>query len=279
MSTRAFGCLRRYTASRGVSSDDAAVSWWRLQGRTRSTVDINSPSERDQALHPVLTQAGAPVQIGKLDQEPETDDHAAERFDQAARCGRGAPRSQHIVHHQDPLARVDRVAMNLELVGAVLELVLLTRHRPRQLARLPNRNETRTQAICDRGGEDEAPRLDADNAVDGDVVEPTHQVVDRTAEGGRVTEQGRDVAKRDAGVGIVGDRANVLTNPTRIAGHGTRLPTTSTPTFSAYFSCAAEVGATAVPRLALACRARRLRPDRPSPHPRPRLPAPSPSEA
>src|SRR5262245_12926418 len=111
MSTRALGWRRRYVASSGVSSDEVAVSWWRLQGSTRSTAGITSPSERGQALHSVLAEAGAAVQVGQLEEESEPDDDAAERLDQApGRRGRAA-RGEHVVDNEDPLAGVDRVAM------------------------------------------------------------------------------------------------------------------------------------------------------------------------
>ena len=56
---------------------------------------------------------------------------------------RGAAGGEHVVDDQHPLARRDRVAVDLEQVGAVLELVLLALDLPRQLARLAHRARTR----------------------------------------------------------------------------------------------------------------------------------------
>ena len=46
-----------------------------------------------------------------------------------------------------------------------------------------------------------------------DVVEAVDEVVDRPAERRGVAEQRRDVAERDAGLGVVGDVPDVLAEP------------------------------------------------------------------
>ena len=60
----------------------------------------------------------------------------------------------------------DRVAVDLEQVGAVLELVLLALDLPRQLAGLADRDEAGAEPVGDRRGEDEAAGLDAEHLVD-----------------------------------------------------------------------------------------------------------------
>ncbi len=112
---------------------------------------------------------------------------------------------------------MDGVAVDLELVGAVLELVLLADDRPRELARLADRHEAGAQAIRDRRGEDEAARLDADDAVDSGVGEAGDEIVDRPTERRRVAEQRCDVAEDDARLGIVDDVSDVLAEPRRFA--------------------------------------------------------------
>src|SRR6185503_14444428 len=105
--------------------------------------------------------------------------------------------------------------------------------------------------------QDEAPRLDADDAVDGDVVEAAHEVVDGAPEGCWIAEQWRDVAEGDAWTRVVSDISNVLANPTRIGCHESRLP--SNPSILAMpgrravsdeFSCAGAAGATGASWLA-----------------------------
>ena len=133
---------------------------------------------------------------------------AAERLDQAGGGGGRAAGGQHVVDDQDPLVGVDGVAVDLQLVGAVLQLVLLADDRPRQLAGLAHGDERGAEAVGDRRGEDEPARLDADDPVDLDVAEPVGQLVDRPAERGGVAEQRRDVAERDARLREVGDLAD-----------------------------------------------------------------------
>ena len=60
----------------------------------------------------------------------------------------------------------------------------------------------------DRAAEDKPARLDARDLVDLGSGPGLHQFVDRAAEGAGVAKQRRDVAKQDAGLRIVGDRAD-----------------------------------------------------------------------
>ena len=55
--------------------------------------------------------------------------------------------------------------MDLDRVRAVLELVRLRGRLPRQLARLADRDEALAQVVRQRGAEDEAARLDADDRI------------------------------------------------------------------------------------------------------------------
>ena len=63
-------------------------------------------------------------------------------------------------------AWMNRIAMNLELVRPIFEVVFLTDNCPRQLAGFANRYESGTCPISDRRTEDEPPGLDTDNPID-----------------------------------------------------------------------------------------------------------------
>ena len=76
---------------------------------------------------------------------------------------------------------MDRVAVDLELVTPVLQLVLLAGHGPRQLARLAHRDESGTERVGDRRRRDEAARLDTNDAIDRLVTERLGKLVDRPA--------------------------------------------------------------------------------------------------
>ncbi len=109
--------------------------------------------------------------------------------DQAGGRLGGAAGGEHVVDDEHPLGGVDGVAVDLELVGAVLELVLLAGHGPRELAGLAHRDEGGADAIGDRRAGDEAAGLDADDAVDADSVEAATELVDGPAEPFAVAEQ------------------------------------------------------------------------------------------
>ena len=105
----------------------------------------------------------------------------------------------------------DRVAVDLEQVGAVLELVLLALDLPRQLAGLADRHEPGRAAVRDRRREHEAARLDPEHLVDR-ARPRTARASASTVSGEGVgrREQRRDVLEDDARLRIVGDVAHVL---------------------------------------------------------------------
>ena len=112
----------------------------------------------------------------------------------------------------------ERVAVHLERVGAVLELVAVRVGVPRQLARLAHRHEAGAERERDRRGEDEAARFDADDLGDRVPIErrASSSVAARNAVG--VAEQRRDVAEHDARLREVGDVADE--GPERVGVHG-----------------------------------------------------------
>src|ERR1041384_3698552 len=105
----------------------ASSSWvtccCRLHGRTRSTVPTGSVHR--QAFDGPITELSAATQAFDLDQETEADDDASEGLHQPACRGSSAARGEHVVDDEDPFAGMDRVAVDLQLVGAVFEAVLL----------------------------------------------------------------------------------------------------------------------------------------------------------
>jgi hypothetical protein len=72
----------------------------------------------------------------ELDEEREAGHLAAEPFDQAHHGRGGAAGREHVVDDEHPLSRLDRVTMDLQQVGAVLELVLLALDLPRSFPAL-----------------------------------------------------------------------------------------------------------------------------------------------
>src|SRR5688572_25973513 len=98
--------------------------------------------------------------------------------------------------------------MDLDAVGAVLELVVVADGLGRQLALLADRHEAHAKLVGDRGADDEAARLDARDLADRLALVAFDDLVDRAAQSHRVLEQRGDVAEHDPLVGIVRDGAN-----------------------------------------------------------------------
>ena len=149
---------------------------------------------------------------------------AAQLLDQTGGGRRGPTGRHHVVHDQHLLARLHGIAVDLEKVGAVLELVLLPLDLPRQLARLAHRHESGTEPVGDGRGEDEPSGLDAEHPVDPVVGEVVRQRVDRRPERLRVAEERRDVLEGDAWLGEVRDVPDMVGQPADVPSHQRFLP-------------------------------------------------------
>ena len=102
------------------------------------------------------------------------------------------------------LAGLDRVGVDLEQVGAVLEVVLLALDLPGQLAPLADGDEAGTETVGDGGGEDESPGLDPDHLGHPVAGEAARRGVDGESEAFGVGEERRDVLEDDPGLGKSG---------------------------------------------------------------------------
>ena len=94
----------------------------------------------------MIGQPVATLEEGQLDEEGQADDLALQPLHQVDRAADRAAGRQEVVDDQDLLAGLDRVAVDLERVGAVLEGVLDADRLGRQLAELANRHEARRRA-------------------------------------------------------------------------------------------------------------------------------------
>ena len=110
-------------------------------------------------------QAAPTVEAHELDQEREGVHVAAELRDEVPSPS-PCRRSRADRRRSARAAPAHGVVVNLERVGAVLEVVALAHGRRRQLARLAHRREAGAEAIGHRRPEDEPAALDADDDVD-----------------------------------------------------------------------------------------------------------------
>src|SRR5918996_1517553 len=159
------------------------------------------------------------LQERQLHQARDANDLAAEALHQLrGRLGR-APGGQDVVNDQDPLAGPERVAVDLEGLGAVLELVGLGLGLPRELPGLPDRHEPGPEVVRHGRGQDEAAGLDPHDLVDGPPAEVDHDHVDHRGERHLVGQEGRDVLERHPFLGEVGDVADQGLDPFEVVVH------------------------------------------------------------
>jgi len=100
--------------------------------------------------------------------------------------------------HEHALARVDRVDVDLDRIGPVLEAERLAQRLRRQLARLADRAEPRAEAVGHRTAENEPPALDAHDDVDARPGKRRREALDGGPEPFRVAKQRRDVVEENA---------------------------------------------------------------------------------
>ena len=123
---------------------------------------------------------------------------------------RGSPGRDQIVDEDHAFALGDRIVMHLHVVEAILQGIGDGDGRVRELAFLADRHEAGRQLMRHRAAQDEAARLDAGDLVDFRSGPGLDELVDRAAKGFRVAEQRRDVAKQNALLRVIRDRANCV---------------------------------------------------------------------
>ena len=171
-----------------------------------------------QRVDRVARRSGSrPCEEPELEHEREADDLAAEPLDQPGGRGRGAAGRDHVVDDRTCSPGRDRVAVDLEQVGAVLELVLLALDLPRQLARACGPARTRRCSPYATGAANTNPRA----SIPMHLVDPgrrrTAPPARRPSPGTRrAPEQRRDVLEDDPRLRIVEDVAHVRLQPGRI---------------------------------------------------------------
>src|SRR5260370_991048 len=110
------------------------------------------------------------------------------------------------------MAAADRVFVNLEAVGAVLELIADAYAVRWQLLRFTHRNETRIQRVGQGRREDKSARFDTDNHVDAGVLVMLLEPVDGVMKAPVVLEQRGDVIEQDSRLGEIRESCS-MTSP------------------------------------------------------------------
>src|SRR4051812_5302434 len=207
------------TGATGSGTSDAATRsagsrMGSAKGISRGSVD-GDRSVLDDARDAPAVEAIPTLEEVELDEERQTDDVALQPLDELDRALDGAAGREEVVDDEDLLPRLDRVAVDLERVRAVLEGVLHGDRLRRQLAQLAHRDEAGIQLVGHGGAEDEAPRLHPDDDVDLLAGIGLEHEIDRLAVGLLVLQQRGDVVEQDPGLRKVRDLADP---PTKLLG-------------------------------------------------------------
>src|SRR3954470_44915 len=122
---------------------------------------MRKPSKRNQANDRMAVEMGPAVERLELHQETGADDVATQLANQIYRRGNRASRCEQIIDHQDASTLGDAVAMDLEGVGAVFQLVFRAQRLGGKLAELADGHEPYAQEIGQRCRENESAGLHA----------------------------------------------------------------------------------------------------------------------
>jgi len=106
-------------------------------------------------------QFRAAVEEGQLDHEPQSDDLACHILHQFHGSGRGAAGGQQIVDDEHALTRRDVIAVDLQAICSVFEIVADAHTFRRQLLRFAHGHESGAERVGERGGEDKSAGFDA----------------------------------------------------------------------------------------------------------------------
>src|SRR5713226_8594747 len=201
----------RMSSSTGISRAAQSIKFWPSAASFMSLTSSDrtfkkaTPSVHELADDFDAGQALAPAQLRQLDQDLHADDLPAELAHELDGGGRGAAGRKNIIHDQDLVTRRDRVLVDVELIGPVLELVRMAEHSPGQLARLADRDEAGVKADRDGRARDETPSLDGRDERRALALPVDGHQVDDLAKRLAVREQRRDVPEDDPRLRKVGD--------------------------------------------------------------------------
>src|SRR6202163_2801026 len=106
------------------------------------------------------------AQIRQVDHESAADDRSAGNADQRERRFSRAAGCNQVVDEQHMLAALNPVGMQLQPVGAVLEVIVVPEVFGRELPLFADGHETDIQCVSERGADDKAARFDRRDLVD-----------------------------------------------------------------------------------------------------------------
>src|SRR5579859_1021989 len=134
----------------------------------------------------------------QLHHKAQAHDLRAQRFSQLHAGIRGAAGGQKVVHDHHALAWFDGIFVDLQSVGAVLELVAPFDRLRRELAGLADRHKAGVQTISQRRTKNETTRFNRQHGIHFGVEVVFGKRVDQRGKPDFVSEQGRNVVKKNS---------------------------------------------------------------------------------
>src|SRR5882757_7149126 len=146
------------------------------------------------------------AQLRQVDDKAGAQNFHAQFAQQPHSGLRCAPGGDEVVHQDDALAPRDRILMHLDFVQSVFERIGHPHGGMGQLALLANGYEAGCELMRHGTAQNEATCFDPRDAIDLAHRPGLDELVDDSTEGASVTEEGGDVSKLHARLGIVRDR-------------------------------------------------------------------------
>ncbi len=185
--------------------DDGSAAFGSKQQGEEGKHARRTGSADDQAAH-WDAQPCAPSKEAEFDEEGGANHLAAEPLDEIDRSDGGAAGGQQVVDDENTHAGANRVGVDFEGRGPILEVVVGANGLVGQVPELARRHEAGAEPVDEPGGEKKAAAFHRDDAVHGRDV--SRHPIERPAEELGVGQDGRDVLEQDAGAREVGDLAD-----------------------------------------------------------------------
>src|SRR5207244_2856904 len=135
------------------------------------------------------------AKLGQFDKEGEGYHFAVQLLHEVYGGTGGAARSEKVVHDDHAITRSHGVAVHLDGVAAIFEVVFGGNRLGGELAQLAHRHEATAKPVSDGRAEDEAATLDGYHFIYLECLQLFSDAVNRLLEGFSVLQEGSNVPK------------------------------------------------------------------------------------
>src|SRR5690349_19254640 len=159
-------------------------------------------------MNVVTDESVSSIQTFELDQKVQSCNFPPQLTDQMHRCRRRSPSRQEIVHNQYSFSGLNRIPMDRQHVGAVLQIIFHLKNVSWEFPGLSYGHEAGAKASGQGTAQDEASGFNPNDLCDALSLIALRQFVGDGAKRLRVLEESGDVIEKNAGFRKVGDFSN-----------------------------------------------------------------------